>query len=184
MAGTKEVLARLRPPPGSKIHYPVLVPNERGLDDFLAFLHEHPSLAHVQPEISIFTAASDAFSRANTNTDIAGSLARLEPVARRALDKGMRVRGYVSTVDTCPYSGKVEAKVVRDVSRALKDMGCYEISLGDTTGTGTPERIGAMIEEVAKDVPTAMLAGHVSFDPSVYIYIWPLTHSLFSLTVP
>jgi len=88
------------------------------------------------------------------------SLQRLESVAREAQDNNLRVRGYVSVVDTCPYSGRTDPSRVREVAKALVEMGCYEISLGDTVGTGTPGTIRAMLEEVGKDVPVEKLAGH------------------------
>lgn len=146
------------------VHYPVLVPNQRGLDNLSALLSEYASspLSARQPpptdEIAIFTAASDAFCQANTNTTIAGSLERLAPVARAALDRGLRVRGYVSVVITCPYSGHVDAKKVREVTEALLAMGCYEVSLGDTVGTGTPATVLEMLREVTKTVPVEKLA--------------------------
>jgi len=88
------------------------------------------------------------------------SLQRLESVAREAQDNKLRVRGYVSVVDTCPYSGRTDPGKVREVAKALVEMGCYEVSLGDTVGTGTPGTIRAMLEEVGKDVPVEKLAGH------------------------
>jgi hydroxymethylglutaryl-CoA lyase len=145
------------------VHYPVLVPNQKGLDNLLTLLSTHPS--HSPPptdEIAIFTAATDAFSQANTNTTVAASLDRLAPVARTAIDKGLRVRGYVSVVITCPYSGKVDYKKVREVAEALVGMGCYQVSLGDTVGTGTPAAISEMLEEVKKGVPVDKLAVSVS----------------------
>lgn len=146
------------------VHYPVLVPNQRGLDNLTSLLSEYtssPSSSKQPPptdEIAIFTAATDAFCQANTNTTIAGSLERLAPVARAALDKGLRVRGYVSVVITCPYSGKVDYRKVREVTEALLAMGCYEVSLGDTVGTGTPASVSEMLREVTKTVPVEKLA--------------------------
>lgn len=158
MSGTSEVLSKVDRLPS--IHYPVLVPNQKGLDNLLTFLSSTPTLPPIVDEISIFTAATDAFCRANTNTTIAESLSRLEPVAHAALDKGLRVRGYVSVAIACPYTGKVDFKRVREVSKALLDMGCYEVSLGDTVGQGTPETVSEMINEVKKDVHVNKLAGH------------------------
>ncbi|KAF8639235.1 hypothetical protein AX17_001720 [Amanita inopinata Kibby_2008] len=158
MAGTAEILTRIQRRPN--VHYAVLVPNKRGLDDLVTLLDKHPSHPPLTDEVSIFTAATDAFTRANLNTTVTESLNKLEPVARAALDRGLRVRGYVSVVIACPYTGRVEPTEVRKVAKALADMGCYEISLGDTVGQGTPDQIGAMIEEVKKSVPVEKLAGH------------------------
>jgi hydroxymethylglutaryl-CoA lyase len=161
MGGTPEVISRIERLPS--VHYAVLVPNQRGLDNLSSLLASTPSTPPLSDEISVFTAATDAFCHANTNTTIIQSLTHLEPVARAALDKGLRVRGYVSVVIACPYSGKVDSKRVREVAKALADMGCYEVSLGDTVGQGTPETVSEMIDEVKKDVPVAKLAvsGHV-----------------------
>jgi hydroxymethylglutaryl-CoA lyase len=158
MAGTPEVLSHVHPHPSTS--YPVLVPNTKGLAHFLSLRPHLPSGAF--NEIAVFTAATDAFSLANTNCTVAESLARLEPVVADALNAGLRVRGYVSVVVECPYTGRVEPVKVREVAKRLMEMGCYEISLGDTVGKGTPDSIRAMLEEVGKDVPMGMLAGHVS----------------------
>jgi len=168
MAGTSEVITKMERLQG--VRYPVLVPNQKGLDNLLDLLSKYPSpgtttsaSSHPPPptdEIAIFTAATDAFTRANTNTTVKESLERLAPVARAALDKGLRVRGYVSVVITCPYSGPVDPKKVREVTEALIKMGCYEVSLGDTVGTGTPGSVSEMLEEVKKGVPVEKLAGH------------------------
>ncbi|KZP16713.1 aldolase [Athelia psychrophila] len=164
MGGTAEVISQMERLPG--VHYPVLVPNQRGLDNLSSLLAEYassPSAAAQPPptdEIAIFTAATDAFCQANTNTTVAGSLARLAPVARAALAQGLRVRGYVSVVITCPYSGQVDYGRVREVAEALLAMGCYEVSLGDTVGTGTPAAVSEMLREVTKTVPVEKLAGH------------------------
>ncbi len=162
MAGTAEILAQMKHHPG--VHYPVLVPNQKGLDNLLA-------TSPVQTdEISIFTAATDAFTVANLNCTIAESLNRFAPVVRSALDHGLRVRGYVSVVIACPYSGFVDAKAVRDVAKELVELGCYEVSLGDTVGMGTPSQVTSMIEEVTKSVAVDKLAGHVCFFPSRFIF--------------
>lgn len=156
MAGTAEVLAQMERFPG--VRYPVLVPNQKGLDGVTALLAAHPVSPPLTDEISIFTAATDAFTRANLNTTTAESLARLAPVARAALDHGLRVRGYVSVVIACPYSGQVDYVRVRDVAKALIDMGCYEVSLGDTVGMGTPHQVAEMLEEVQKSIDVGQLA--------------------------
>jgi hydroxymethylglutaryl-CoA lyase len=140
-------------------HYPVLVPNQKGLDNLLSLLSSQTSPSPpLTDEIAIFTAATDAFTQANLNTTTAISLSRLAPVAHTALSRGLRVRGYVSVVIACPYTGQVDYKRVRDVAKELIDMGCYEVSLGDTVGMGTPATVSEMIEEVKKAVPVEKLA--------------------------
>lgn len=131
--------------------YPVLVPNEKGLDRALA--------AGVR-EIAVFTAASDAFNQRNINCDIAESLRRIASVVERAKADGLWVRGYVSTVLGCPYQGEVPLADVTRVARELYALGCDEISLGDTIGVGTPRKARAMLEACADDVPMAKLAVH------------------------
>jgi hydroxymethylglutaryl-CoA lyase len=111
-------------------------------------------------EIAIFTAASEAFCRKNTNCSIDESFARFEPVMEAARRHGMKVRGYVSTVIACPYDGKVAPAKVAEVSERLFRMGCYEVSLGDTIGVGTPGECIAMIDAVAEKVPREKLAAH------------------------
>jgi len=149
MADTAEVLAGLRRKPG--VAYPVLVPNMKGF--------EAASAAGVE-EIAIFGAASESFSRRNINCSIAESLERFAPVAAAAKARQLRVRGYISCVVDCPYEGPVAPAAVADVAAMLLAMGCYEVSLGDTVGTGTPSRVQAMIETVARVVPTERLAIH------------------------
>lgn len=158
MAGTSEVLTRMEKLPD--VHYPVLVPNQKGLDNLISVLSTHSSLPPAPPtdEIAIFTAATDAFTKANLNTTIAESLLRLAPVTRAALDHGLRVRGYVSVVIACPYTGLVNYSRVREVAKELIEMGCYEVSLGDTVGMGTTFQVAEMIEEVKKSVPSEKLA--------------------------
>ncbi|GAB3048804.1 hydroxymethylglutaryl-CoA lyase [Stenotrophomonas tumulicola] len=135
----------------SGVSYPVLVPNEQGYERALA--------AGVE-EVAVFTAASETFNRTNTNAGIDESLARFEPILRRAGADGIRVRGYVSTVLGCPYQGEVPVADVVRVARALHAMGCYEISLGDTIGVGTPRKARQMLEAVAGEVPMEALAVH------------------------
>ena len=149
LADAADVYAGIHRRPG--VAYPVLVPNEQGYARALA--------AGVQ-EVAVFTAASETFNRTNTNAGIDESLARFEPILRRAADDGVRVRGYVSTVLGCPYQGEVAVSEVVRVARALHGMGCYEISLGDTIGVGTPRKARAMLEAVAADVPMQALAVH------------------------
>lgn len=149
MADTAEVLAALDL--SGPVNYPVLVPNDKGMDAALA--------AGVR-EIAVFGAASEAFSQKNINASIAESLRRFESVLRRAQDAGVRVRGYISCVVGCPYEGDVAPQRVADVARTLYEMGCYEVSLGDTIGVGTPKRVLEMLGAVSQTVPVERLAGH------------------------
>jgi hydroxymethylglutaryl-CoA lyase len=149
MADTAEVLAGLKRKPG--VCYPVLVPNMKGFAAALA--------AGVEA-IAIFAAASESFSQRNINCSIAESLARFAPVAEAARRHGLRLRGYISCVVDCPYEGPIAPASVAEVAAKLLAMGCYEISLGDTIGTGTPGRIQAMIDRVAEMVPRDRLAVH------------------------
>jgi len=149
MADAAEVLAGIHREPG--VSYPVLVPNEQG--------YERARAAGAE-EVAVFTAASEAFNLKNTNAGIDESLRRFEPVLARAKADGVRVRGYVSTVLGCPYQGLVPLADVVRVSRSLFEMGCHEISLGDTIGVGTPEKARAMLRAVAAEVPMPALAVH------------------------
>ncbi len=149
MADSAEVLAGIARAPG--VRYAALTPNMRGLEG---------ALAAKADEVAIFGSASEGFSRANINATIAESLERFAPVAKVAHEAGLPVRGYVSCVTDCPYDGPVAPEQVAKVARSLFDMGCYEISLGDTIGQGTPERIDAMLAAVCSQVPAAQLAGH------------------------
>ncbi len=149
MADTADVLASLARRPG--VSYPVLVPNMKGLEAALASKVE---------EIAIFGAASETFSRKNINCSIAESLERFAPVAEGARRHGLKVRGYVSCVLGCPYEGEIAPAAVAEVSARLATLGCYEISLGDTIGVGTPGKAVAMIAAVAARVPRERLAVH------------------------
>jgi hydroxymethylglutaryl-CoA lyase len=149
MADHTEVLERIRRKPG--VSYPVLTPNLKG---FAA------ARAAGATEVAIFGAASEAFSRKNINCSIAESLERFRPLAEAAGREGVKVRGYVSCVLGCPYEGDVAPQQVAEVAGALYEMGCYEVSLGDTIGVGTPGRTKAMLEACAARVPVAKLAGH------------------------
>jgi len=149
MADHTEVLERIRRKPG--VDYPVLTPNLKGFE---------AARAAGATEVAIFGAASEAFSRKNINCSIAESLERFRPVADAARAANIKVRGYISCVVGCPYEGDIAPQKVADVAGALFDMGCYEISLGDTIGVGTPARTQAMIEACAKRVPVGRLAGH------------------------
>ena len=149
MADTDAVLTGLKRKTG--VSYPVLVPNEQGLQRALACGVE---------EIAVFTAASDAFNRKNINASIEESLVRIKPVVEQALTKKIKVRGYVSTVLGCPYQGEVVVSEVVRVTKALADMGCYEISLGDTIGIGTPKKAREMLRACAQAVDMSRLAVH------------------------
>jgi hydroxymethylglutaryl-CoA lyase len=149
MADAAEVLAGLEP--GGDVAYPVLVPNMKGLE---------AALAAGARQVAVFAAASESFSRRNLNCSIAESLERYAAVVAAARQAGVGVRGYVSCALGCPYEGEVAPRSVADVAAALFDMGCGEISLGDTIGVGTPVRARAMIETVAERVPLDRLAGH------------------------
>ncbi|WP_313393253.1 hydroxymethylglutaryl-CoA lyase [Pseudomonas sp.] len=149
MAGSAEVFAAISQRPG--VTYAALAPNLRGFEDALA--------AGVK-EVAVFAAASEAFSQRNINCSISESLNRFEPIMAAARSHGVRVRGYVSCVLGCPYEGKVSAEQVAPVAKALHDMGCYEVSLGDTIGTGTAGDTRRLFEVVSALVPRAQLAGH------------------------
>lgn len=149
MADSEEVLAGITRREG--VRFPVLVPNMRGLERALA--------ASVE-EIAVFGAASETFSKRNINCSIKESLEQFRPVAQAALGHGIRVRGYVSCVLGCPYEGQVQPAAVARVADALVAMGCYEISLGDTIGVGTPRRAQQMVQTVSQSVPIDRLAGH------------------------
>jgi hydroxymethylglutaryl-CoA lyase len=149
MADTAEVLTRLRLHP--KVSYPVLVPNLQGLDR---------ALACGVREIAVFGAASESFSQRNINCSIEESLGRFGPVVQKARASGLKVRGYVSCVLGCPYEGEIAPDAVARVAAALHAMGCYEISLGDTIGTGTPLKARRLVEHVAAEVPLEQIALH------------------------
>ncbi|KAB8317068.1 hydroxymethylglutaryl-CoA lyase [Tolypothrix campylonemoides VB511288] len=149
LADAAEVYAGIARAPG--VAYPVLVPNLQG--------YERARAVGVE-EIAVFTAASEAFNRRNINASIDESLERFAPVMERARADGVRVRGYVSTVLGCPYQGAVPVADVVRVAQALHAMGCYEISLGDTIGVGTPAKARAMLRAVAAAVPMPALAIH------------------------
>ena len=149
MADHTEVLERIRRKPG--VSYPVLTPNLKGFE---------AAKAAGATEVAVFGAASEAFSKKNINCSIAESLDRFYPVIQNALKANISVRGYVSCVVGCPYEGEIKPQKVAEVAGALYDMGCYEISLGDTIGVGTPGKTQAMIEACLARVPAAKLAGH------------------------
>lgn len=149
MADTAQVLAAIRP--RENVRYPVLVPNMKGLE---------AALESGVTEIAVFAAASEAFSQRNINCSIAESLERFVPVLTAASVAGIAVRGYVSCVLGCPYQGAVPVDKVVEVSRALVEMGCYEISLGDTIGIGTPDKAKAMAGAVVEAIGVERTALH------------------------
>ncbi|WP_305041995.1 hydroxymethylglutaryl-CoA lyase [Geoalkalibacter sp.] len=149
MADQVDVMAMITRRAG--VSYPVLVPNLKGLEAALAAGAE---------EIAVFGAASETFSQKNINCSIAESLARFAEVIAQARRRGLNVRGYVSCVLGCPYEGEIAPRQVAAVARRLFDLGCYEISLGDTIGIGTPAKAQRMVDAVAAQVPVERLAVH------------------------
>jgi len=149
MADSAEVLAGITRVPG--ISYAALTPNMHGFDR---------ALEAGADEISVFGSASEGFSRANINRSISESLDTFRPVLKAANDAKLKVRGYVSCVTDCPYDGPTSPESVAGVALALLEMGCYEISLGDTIGAANPQSIRTMLDAVAKQVPARQLAGH------------------------
>ena len=149
MGDAADVMARIECLPG--VSYPVLTPNLQGFE---------AALAAGATEVAVFGAASESFSRKNINCSIAESLVRFEPVMAAAQAAGVRVRGYVSCVLGCPYEGEISPEAVAGVAATLFEMGCYEVSLGDTIGAGTPGKTRRMLDAVARRVPVDKLAGH------------------------
>ena len=149
MADSAEVLAGITR--ASAVSYAALTPNMRGYEG---------AKAAKADEIAIFGSASEGFSKANLNASISESLERFAPVAAAAKADGIPVRGYVSCVTDCPYDGPTDPGDVARVVAALRDMGCYEVSLGDTIGRGVPETVDAMLSAVLKQLPSDQLAGH------------------------
>jgi len=151
MSDHREVMSAITSLPHHSVSYPVLVPNIKGMQ---------AAVECGAREVAIFGAASESFSKKNINCSIDESLARFEPVLQSAQQSGVKVRGYVSCVVGCPYEGNIQPKQVARVAKLMYDMGCYEISLGDTIGVGTPGTIKAMLEEVIKVIPLERLAVH------------------------
>lgn len=149
LADAEEVFRGIEKKPG--VSYPVLVPNEKGM---------RRAIAAGAQEVAIFTAASETFNRKNINCSIAESIERFRPVMALAVEHGMRVRGYISTAIGCPYEGPIAPQAVARVAKELAALGCYEISLGDTIGVGTPVKTQAMLSAVAAAVPMKKLAVH------------------------
>lgn len=149
LADAAEVFAAITAAPG--VRYPVLVPNLLGYQR---------AIAVGAREVAVFTAASEAFSEKNTNASIAQTLERFQPIFERAKNDGVAVRGYVSCVLGCPYQGEVPIDDVVQLARALHLMGCYEVSLGDTIGVGSPNKARALMRAVAEEIPASAIAGH------------------------
>jgi hydroxymethylglutaryl-CoA lyase len=149
MADHAELMNALQRRPG--VDYPVLTPNLQGFEAALAAGALH---------VAVFAAASESFSRRNINCSIAESIERFAPVMAAARQHGVKVRGYVSCVIACPYEGDIAPAQAADVTQRLVDIGCHEVSLGDTIGVGTPASVQRLLEAVAMRVPLAQLAGH------------------------
>ncbi|CAD0183527.1 Hydroxymethylglutaryl-CoA lyase YngG [Ruegeria sp. THAF57] len=149
MAGSAEVLAGISRADG--VRYAALTPNMRGYDD---------ALAAKADEIAVFASASEGFSKANINASIAESIERFTPILEAARHIDLPVRGYVSCVTDCPYDGPTDPGKVAEVADTLFALGCYEVSLGDTVGQGTPDTVAHMLLAVLKRVPVTRLAGH------------------------
>ncbi|WP_434730511.1 hydroxymethylglutaryl-CoA lyase [Rhizobium binae] len=149
LADALEVMRGIARRPGTG--YAVLTPNMKGFE---------LAQAAGADEVAVFASASEGFSQKNINCSIAASLARFQPLLVAAREVGIRVRGYVSCVIACPYDGDVVPEAVRDTALALREMGCYEISLGDTIGAGTPATVSRMLKAVLAGIPATELAGH------------------------
>ncbi|KAH8587351.1 hypothetical protein B0O99DRAFT_656431 [Bisporella sp. PMI_857] len=151
LADAKQVLKSILPSLQPSISFPVLVPNVHGLE-----------LAHQNgvKDVAVFVSAAEGFSKKNINCSVEESIERIRQVANKARLLGIRLRGYVSCIFEDPYSGPTRSDQVIKVTRALLDLGCYEVSLGDTTGVGTPADVKALFSEMIKVIPAASLAGH------------------------
>ena len=149
MADQADVMRGLRRRPG--VNYPVLTPNLKGFE---------AAVAEGATEVAVFASASEGFSQKNINCSIDESIDRFVPVLEGAKRQGVKVRGYVSCVIACPYDGAIAPQQVAHVSARLHELGCYEVSLGDTIGVGTPGSVLPMLEAVGARVPVGALAGH------------------------
>ena len=149
MADSEEVFRRIERRDG--VTYPALTPNMRGFDR---------AIAVGVTEVGVFAAASETFSKRNTNCTIEESLERFRPVCAAAQEVGVRVQGYVSTVLGCPYEGEIDPGIVADLCGRLYAMGCYRVSLGDTVGVGTPSKAADLIDRVAETVPLDAIGIH------------------------
>lgn len=149
MAGSAEVFEAINKKPN--ITYSALTPNLRGLED---------AIQAGADEVAVFTSASETFSQNNIHCSINESLKRFEPVIALAASENIKVRGYLSCIADCPYEGPTQPAQVASIAKAMSDLGCYQVSLGDTIGTGTPLRIARMIESVSHLLPAHNLAVH------------------------
>ena len=149
LADAEELMRRLKRRPG--VRYPVLVPNDKGLERALEVGVD---------EVAVFASASESYSRKNLNRSREEALAGYAPLVRRAKDAGKRVRGYLSMVIADPWDGPTAPAVVRDCAKRLADMGCDELSLGDTSGVGTPHLVSSLLDVVAQSVPLSRIAMH------------------------
>ncbi|WP_119420568.1 hydroxymethylglutaryl-CoA lyase [Desertibaculum subflavum] len=149
MGDNSEVMARLKRKPG--VSYQALTPNLKGFE---------AAMAAGTPEVAVFAAATESFSKRNTNCTIAESLERFEPLLAAAKQQGVPVRGFVSVVCGCPFEGEVDPEKVADVTERLVKMGCYDVGLGDTIGTGTPIKVQRMVEACASRVGVEKLGVH------------------------
>lgn len=150
MAGSDQVFDQL--PMHTAITYSALTPNIQGLER---------AIACGVREVAVFAAASESFSQKNINCSIAESIERFKPLTEEALANGLRVRGYISCVLGCPYEGTVDVEAVSAIANQLLDMGCYEVSLGDTIGTGTPATIESLLNRLLVSIPASKLAVHL-----------------------
>jgi hydroxymethylglutaryl-CoA lyase len=149
LADAADVFARIRRRPG--VIYAALVPNEQGLER---------ALEAKAGKIAVFTAASETFNRKNINAGIEESIARIAPVVPRALDAGVRIRGYISTAFWCPYEGKIDPAAVVPVAKRLLDLGVEEISIGDTIGKAVPDEVHALLDRLLDALPQDQIALH------------------------
>lgn len=149
LADHTEVLTNLIKKPG--VSYPVLVPNMQGFEN---------ALRAGANEVSVFTAASNTFTQKNINCSIEDSFQRFQPIFDKARQMNIRVRGYISCALGCPYEGKIAPTVVNDIAKRLYQLGCYEISIGDTIGIATPNQIQTLFMLLAETIPLSALAAH------------------------
>jgi hydroxymethylglutaryl-CoA lyase len=149
MADAADVMAGITRNP--TVDYAVLTPNMKGLEN---------ALTAKADEVAIFGSASESFSQKNLNCSITESIKRFAPVAQGAHDAGVKLRGYVSCITDCPYEGAIEPAAVLDVVAKLAEQGCYEISLGDTIGHATPDKIKRLLDTLTATFPTTLFAGH------------------------
>ena len=149
MADHNDIMAALKN--DKSVHYPVLVPNMKGME---------AAMEHGVSHIAVFTAASESFTQKNINCSIAESFERFAPIIEAAKENNIKVRGYVSCAAGCPYEGKIKVEAVVDVSAKLLEAGCYEISLGDTIGVGTPSQMKEIVKAVSGAVPIDKIALH------------------------